>query len=191
MDPIKLQLWSVIGTWIAGIGTLSAVVTSLWLAYHQGKVRLNVVAGHSLLIYQGTQNTPEYCIVKVVNVGSKPAKIVSVGWEAGYLKNKVHMIQIFGTPEFDDVPKMLQEGEEANFGVPLRMPGNEEDWIISFPKHLNKDNKNRIKSLKAVVHTSVGQTFKVKAEKKLIEKLEESLKVNKLNQPNTSNNTNT
>lgn len=187
MDPINLQLWSVIGTWLASIGTVSAVITSLWLAYHQDRVKLRVVAGHRLIVSRGLQDTPEYCMVKVVNVGSKPAKVVSVGWEAGCFKNKINMIQVFGTPGFDDVPKMLQEGEEANFMVPFHLHGDEEDWIVSLPKKLIEGGKNRIKSLKAVVHTSVGQTFKVKVEKGLIKKLEQSLKAKKSSQPNAKN----
>lgn len=179
MDSETLQLWNVIGTWVASIGTVSAVITSLWLAYHQGKLKLNVFAGHRLLITQGLDEKPEYCLVKVVNTSSKPAKIVSIGWEAGRFKDKVHMLQVFGIPESDNVPKMLQEGEEASFFIPFNLQGNDEDWIVRFPKYLNEGGKNRIPSLKVTIHTSVGQTFKKKVEKNLIEKLEESFNANK------------
>ena len=59
-----------------------------------------------------------------------------MGWETGWFKNKKHIIQIFGTPGFDDVPKVLHEGQEANFMVPLRLNGGDEDWIVRFPKTL-------------------------------------------------------
>jgi len=186
MDPVTLQLWSVIGTWVASIGTVSAVITSLWMAYHQGRVKLDVVAGCRQLITQGSSDIPDYCMIKVVNIGNRPAKIVSVSWEAGRLNNKKHLIQMFGLRGFDDVPKMLQEGEEATFMIPFHLNGDKKDWLISFPQYLAEDDPKIISSLKVVVHTSVGQSFKVKAEQGLIDKLKESLEANKSSLQDTS-----
>lgn len=179
MDSQTLQLWNVIGTWIASIGTVSAVITSLWFAYYQGKVKLNVSAGHRLLITQGIEERLEYCVIRVVNTSSKPAKVISIGWEAGRFKDKVHMLQVVGTPGSDSVPKMLQEGEEATFLLPFNLEKNEDDWIVKFTKYLNEGGKNRIPSLKVIINTSVGQTFKQKVEKNLLEELEKSFNANK------------
>ena len=181
MNPNTLELWNVIGTWIASIGTVSAVITSLWLAYHQGRVKLNVVAGHRQLVTQGSKNIPDCCMINVVNTGTRPAKIVRVGWEAGRFKSKKYMIQMFGFPGFDDVPKTLQEGEETIFMVPFCANGDDKDWIVRFPQRLAEGNPKIINSLRAVVYTSVGQSFKVKVENGLIEKLQESLKANNAN----------
>jgi len=183
MDQNTIQIWGVIGTWIASVGTLSAVIVSLWLAYHQGKIKLKVTAGHRLLITPGSKSQPEYCAIKVVNTGDRPANITHVGWETGWFKNKKHIIQIFGTPGFDDVPKVLHEGKEANFMVPLRLNGSDEDWIVRFPKTLVADEGKigHIKRLKVVVGTSVGQMFRTRVEGNLVEKLLESYKANKAN----------
>lgn len=181
MDPIKLQLWNVIGTWIASIGTVSAVIVSLWLSYTKGKLNLQVQAGHRLVVTPGIENMPEYCSIRVVNAGDKPANITHVGWETGWFKNKGYFHQMFGTPGFDEVPKLIYEGQVANFMVPLRLDNDEEDWIVKFPKSLagEKGNIRRIKGVRLVVTTSVGQIFKVRPEKGLIEKLVDSYEANK------------
>jgi hypothetical protein len=177
MDNITLQVWSVIGTWVAGLGTLAAVVVSLWIALHQSRVKLEVGAGHRLLITPGSQEKPEYCLIRVVNVGLRPAKITHVGWEIGKGKNRKYMLQSFGFPESDSIPKTLQEGEEANFMIPLNYANANDDWIIRFPKYLAEENSSKsFSSLKVTVNTSVGQTFKRKVEENLIRKLEESYK---------------
>jgi len=183
MSETAIQLWGVIGTWVAGIGTVSAVIVSLWLAYHQGRARLIVNAGHRLIITQGSKVRPEYCVIKVVNRGNRPANITSIGWEAGRFKNKKHFVQALGTPGFDDVPKVLHEGEEANFMIPFRLNGDDKDWVVLFPKYLaDPEGKTRyIKQLRVVVATSVGQMFRVRPEKNLVKKLLESYEANKAN----------
>lgn len=189
MDSTTLQLWSVIGTWVAGIGTVGAVITSLWLARHQNTIKLKVSAGYRLLITPGTQETRDYCSIRVVNVSLRPAKVthvawqithVHVGWQVGKWRKKQYILQTFGSPGFDDVPKTLHEGEEANFMIPFVSSGGGEDWIASFPKDLvGEDSPKLIKTLKVTVHTSVGQSFKRKVEGNLIKKLEESYGANK------------
>jgi hypothetical protein len=180
MDPTKLQFWAVLGTWVASIGTVAAVITSLWFAFHQNRIKLKVSAGHRILITTASRETPDYCCINVVNVGLRPAKISNVSWQVGRGRKKKRFIQTFGYPGFDDIPKTLQEGEAANFMIPFVSSGGGKDWIIDFAKDLvGKDSSVLIKSLKVYVHTSVGQSFKSKAEKDLIEKLEDAYNANK------------
>lgn len=184
MDPVTLQLWSVIGTWVASIGTVGAVITSLWFALHQNTIKLKISAGHRILVTPGTKETPDYCSISVVNVGLRPAKVTHVSWECGRWRNKKYMLQTFGYPGFDDVPKTLHEGEEASFMIPFLRSGGGEDWVVRFPEYLVGDGSPRlIKTLKLTVHTSVGQRFKQKVEKNLVAKLLESYAANKGMQP--------
>ena len=174
MDSNTLQLWNVIGTWVASIGTVSAVITSLWLAYNQNRVKLKVITGHRQLVTQGSRNIPDYCVIRVVNTGSRPAKITNIGWTIGRFRKRKHLIQTFGFPESDNVPKMLHEGEEATFMVPFVSPDNQ-GWLTKFANDFGKDKPSALKTLKSVVHTSVGTTFKVRVEKGLIEKLHSAI----------------
>ena len=181
MDDIAIQLWGVIGTWVAGIGTVSAVILSLWFAYHQHTIKLDVKVGHRKMVSQGSDEHPEYCMIRVVNTGFRVANITSIGWECGWLKSKQHLIQIFGTLGSANVPKVINQGEEAVFLIPFHANENDNDWIISFPKALagDKGRISNIKRVKAVVVTSVGQIFKARVEKSLLEVLLNSYRINR------------
>ena len=178
MDSDSLQLWSVIGTWLASIGTVSAVVTSLWLANRQGKIHLGIVAGHRKLVTPGSKDISDLCMIRIVNKGTRPAKITGIGWECGRFKKKIHLIQMFGTPDSDSIPKTLQEGEEGAFLIHFHQDKSDKDWIVSLPKELTKHSERGINNLKVCVSTSVGQSFKVQAENGLKDELRESLKAN-------------
>lgn len=175
MSTYDFQLWTLIGTWVASIGTVSAVVASLYFSFNQNRIKFKVIVGHRKVVSGLTKDIPDYCIINVVNIGSKPAKIISVGWRAGYFKKKVSFIQIFKNPGYDDVPKTLEEGEDATFGVPFNLNNDDEDWIVSFPKAVTEKSKSNLNSLKLWVHTSHGQTFTVKPEKGLLEQLTKSI----------------
>ncbi|MDP5147249.1 hypothetical protein ORI98_12475 [Shewanella sp. ULN5] len=175
MTSDEIQFWTMIGTWVASFGTIAAVITSLFFAYNQNKVKLRITVGHRQIVSSGTEGTPDYCIIKVVNLSNKPAKIESIGWQAGFWRSKTSMIQLFGIPGFDDIPKVLTEGQDATFAVPFRLNGGKDDWIIRFPKSVTETSSLNIHSLKLWVHIAQGQTFIAKPEKGLIDQLKRSL----------------
>lgn len=179
MDP-TLQLWQVIGTWLTGVGTVGAVITSLWFSWHQNRVKLRVVVGHRVLATPGSSDWPEYCTIRVTNIGIRPAKIVNVSWHVGRRwtlrgrRNKRNFIQTFGHAMSANVPTILQEGEEAAFMVPLYSDSGD-GWLEGFARDTIADDPPKIlKSLRATVHTSVGQRFTTKPERNLLAKIRES-----------------
>ncbi len=175
MTSDEIQFWTMIGTWVASFGTVAAVITSLFFAYNQNKVKLRITVGHRQILSRSSEGSPDYCVIKVVNLGSKPAKIESIGWRAGFFRSKTSLIQLFGIPGFDDMPKVLAEGQDATFAVPFRLKGDSDDWIVRFPKSVTEHSSLNIHSLKLWVHIAQGQTFTVKPEKGLIEQLKKSL----------------
>ncbi len=46
----KVQLWMVVGTWVAGLATLLAVMTALYLAKNVEKVRLRIFVGIRMVV---------------------------------------------------------------------------------------------------------------------------------------------
>tara|TARA_Y100001937_G_C7064294_1_gene305268 strand:- start:419 stop:979 length:561 start_codon:yes stop_codon:yes gene_type:complete len=180
MEFQSLEIWSVIGTWVSSIGTVGAVITSLWFSYNNQRVKLSVTAGHRKMVERGVDSHPDYCYIKVVNLGDRMVRITNLGWRAGRFFRKREFLQLFSVPESDQVPKNLEHGEEATFLIPFRLRGDDDkDWIVSFPKGINTEKVDRLSSLRVIVTTSVGQTTMVKAEKGLIDKLQESYKSNK------------
>jgi len=180
MDPINLQFWGVVGTWVASIGTVGAVITALWFSIHQNTVKLSVFVGIRTLATPGQTDLPDYCSIQIVNIGLRPAKITVVTWSVRRWRTRKQIIQPFFSPQFDALPKTLAEGEQAMFMIPLSDIGNDKDWIVRFSKILVGDDDLRlIKSLKVGIHTSVGQNFYSKAEKGFIEAIVEAYKANK------------
>ena len=45
----KVQLWMVVGVWVAGLATFAAVVTSLYFARSAKKVRLKIFVIHNVI----------------------------------------------------------------------------------------------------------------------------------------------
>lgn len=176
MDESTYKLLNVAGSWLAGVGSLLAVITSLWLARRSGILRLGVKASHVQVVTPGMSEAPDYVQVRVVNKGLRPAKVTSVGWQIGLFK-KVHLIQMFGDVNSDSLPKMLNEGEEACLLVKLRDKSDDEDWGVRFArKVLLPHYKLNLKNMKVVVYTSVGQVFRNKIDKSLKKTLLEASK---------------
>ena len=176
MDESTYKLLELAGSWLAGVGTLAAVITSLWLARRSNIIKLGVRASHVSLITQGEKEAPDYVHINIVNKGQRPAKITGVGWRLGIFK-KIHLFQLFGDMNSDKLPKMLNEGEEANLFLKFHENFDDEDWIKIFPQKALLPNYNmKLKNMKVIVFTSVGQSFKKKIEKSLKNALIEASK---------------
>ena len=114
MDETILMLWGVIGTWVAGLSTVSAVVVSLWLALRQDKVRLRVVA-------EWAMRTPEFthCIhLEVHNIGVKKAEICSIQYRIKGCKLVGHQCDGFLSGS-DNISKEIAEGDSARYLIPF------------------------------------------------------------------------
>ncbi len=178
---MTLQELDVLGTWVAGLGTLLAVIVSLYLARTMGRIKLNVVIGERQIITPGLTEIPDVVTVFVTNCSQRPAKVTHISWKIGFWKKK-HFIQMFNVPGYETLPKMLNEGEEGHFVVPYKIHGNDEDWDESMAQHLLEGSslpQLYISTLRCVVSTSVGQQFKVKVEKNLRDRLLQNYKANK------------
>ncbi len=69
------------------MGTISAVVVSLYLARHDNNVKLEVSAGHRLRVTPGDKKPyPEYLVIKIVNIGHREAQVTNIGWKVGLFR---------------------------------------------------------------------------------------------------------
>src|SRR5215213_9868069 len=70
MSEEAARLWGVIGTWFSGIGSMLAVIVSLYLARRQDRVNLTVSAGIRQLVTPGERGAPpKFVAIRVVNRG--------------------------------------------------------------------------------------------------------------------------
>ncbi|WP_152057710.1 hypothetical protein [Aliarcobacter butzleri] len=164
METTTLEIIDVIGTWIAAIGTVGAVITSLWFSLNANRDKLKIKASAML---QGSIPKKEppllLCVITIVNIGNIQSKINVIGWEIGRGKKKKTFIQNTNGSIQDNTPKILQQGEEA---------------IITFEcndKWLNKMAKDlkgyKTKDLKVIVSTALN-SFKTKIDNSLVIELE-------------------
>jgi hypothetical protein len=84
------ETWKFINTfapWLSAVGTISAVITSLYLARKSRRIHLKVDAGLRTLVQQGSP-AKEYVAITVVNRGDRAATIQSIGWKIGFFRKR-------------------------------------------------------------------------------------------------------
>jgi hypothetical protein len=73
--------------WLSALGTVSAVILALYLARRDKNVRLEVSAGHRIVVTPGTEGPyPEYLMIRIVNIGHREAQITNIGWKVGLFR---------------------------------------------------------------------------------------------------------
>ena len=160
-----IQIATVVGTWLAAIGTVGAVVVALWLARRGQRVLLKAHVGVRHII--GEDTSQECLAFKVINLSDRPVTIESIGWRAGTGKNRVHAIQVVSQSQGDQMPKRIDHGEAALF---LTYFSEHPTWISEFSEKVIANHP--LGTLRALIHTSVGHTETVRPENGLLERLE-------------------
>ena len=171
---MTLQQLDVLGTWVAGIATLLAVIVSLTLARKASSLRLRIFAGERMIVTSGEEETVDCTMISVTNCCPHPATITHISWKSGWF-NSLYLVQLFNIPGYETLPKKLEQGGQASFIIPYNIrPEGEESWAASIAKSLLKNKKwpwFQIKTLKCVVSVSIGQEFKVSVEKGLKDRI--------------------
>lgn len=167
------ETWKFINTfapWLSAIGTLTAVIVSLYLSRSEKPIKLKVRAGHRIMIEQGQKGTrPEYLYISAINTGHRIATITNVGWKMGLWK-KQYAIQVVQKDLYSsNLPVKIDDGEEARWFISLDTKDN---WLERFARDfLSPHPRWNLYWLRVQIHTSVGKTFESPIEKSLKEKL--------------------
>ena len=165
----KVQLWMVVGTWFAGLATLAAVLTALYFARRGEKVRLKIYVGIRQLIRGDGSPGQDHVCFDVTNVGQRPVTITTVGWVVGKRKKRKYCVQPLLASRSQQCPVELTHGENAHLMISLTETPN---WASDFSAgFINDPSGQSLKTLKAQIFTSVGQTFEIKPESDLIDRL--------------------
>jgi hypothetical protein len=172
MDLLSQDTWRFINTfspWLAALGTIAAVLVSLHLARRDKKIRLEVSAGHRIIITSGVPAPyPEYLYIHIVNIGHREAQITNIGWKAGFLRKR-HAVQATVHEMSSPIPVRLKDGEEAQYFISLN---EERNWLKDFVQRMLQPYP-QLQSyfLKVQVFTSIGNKFEARIEKSLRDKL--------------------
>lgn len=157
------------GTWVAGIGTVAAVIVALRLARSASHVQLRT----DLNVYtQFTPGDPAWvdCIGYVVtNLGERPVIINAIGWVVDTGGGKEHATQFLHDGLGDMTPKRLEHGEVARFMFPL-VPLWAANFIDGFIT-----STEMLQTLRGTVSTTVGHTVEVKPAASVLKRLRAAL----------------
>ena len=164
----KIQLWLLIGTWVAGLATLLAVITSLCLARRAERVRLKIWVGIRILVPGTGAPGDEHVCFNVTNIGERPVAINLISWVIGRRKKRKYGIQTLSGPLTKQYPETIAHGQDAMFTVSLSETPN---WARHLLDTLDDPSGGSLGTLRAQIHTSVGQTFDVEPESALLDRL--------------------
>ena len=165
----KVQIGLLLGTWAAGLATLAAVCVSLYLARRGEKVRLRIFVGLRMTVLGDGSPPEEHVCFHVTNLGERPVSIQSVGWVVGKRKKRKYCIQPLSGRWTTQCPAEIKYGQDVTFMVSLsETPNWARDFSVGF---INDPSGQSLKTLRAQIFISVGQTFEVKPESGLIDRL--------------------
>lgn len=158
--------------WLSAVGTIAAVLATVYFAWRSHRIRLEVSAGHRLLVGPSTPKPfPELLAIKVVNTGYRNVNITNIGWKVGLFKKQYAVQKIDSNMTSSTLPVLLKEGEEVNYHIPIDHNNN---WLENFSKDMLKPYPRlNIHFVKVWVSTSVGTNFESNIEPSLKGKLVE------------------
>lgn len=169
-----IEIWGTVGTWLAGLGTFSAVVVSLYLASRNERVRLKALAGLRQVFSGDGSPSEENLIFAVTNLAERPVVIDGIGWRIGRGKNMRNALQTVAATWTNHYPIELAHAKRAEFAVSFSVNPT---WLEEFAHGFVQDiSRRNLKTLRAQIYTSVGQTVEIKPEPYLIERLKEAMR---------------
>ena len=172
MDRESWQFINTFAPWLSALGTLGAVVVSLWLAHRRMSIRLKVSAGHRITVGQGIKPYPEHLLISVVNDSVRKARLAGIGWKIGWIKKRYAVQNTDINLYSIRIPVDLDESEEAKFFIPLK---GEADWLNNFARDLlGQWPRLNCRSIKIQAWTSVGKTFESRIEAGLRQRILEA-----------------
>lgn len=157
--------------WLSALGTLTAVVVSLYLATMQNRLRVRVVAARTRLVAMGQRvgEGERVVTVEVTNLSRRPLKLISVYWRA--LWKKGFSVQLTGAHPLSATlaAKLEADGGDASFIFPenvYSLPDN-----TDFVRRLFGGSLASFRSrfVRVGVATTVGKRFEGKLDPELMQ----------------------
>lgn len=169
--------WTFINTfagWLSAIGTLLAVIVSLWLARRDARIRLRVTVGIRKIfferkVYEKPGEEPDFVVVAVTNIGRRVAIVTGLLWK-NQLFPRRYLFQMPGEAPFSaQLPAKLQDGEEADFVVPWSAFAAND--TADFRRLIPKPEILMAFFLRILIRTSTGEMFAARPEKEFRKRL--------------------
>lgn len=162
--PVSSEInWGSIADWVSGVGSLSAVVTALYLSIAAQRVKLHGLCGHRVVVERGQENK-DLISIFVTNSGSRSTVIKSIGLRFGLFRKRYGILNLQRDEYMDSMPRPLEDGEQAHWGIPL---DKDRKWIedICFKDFVK--TWLDVESMVLQVHTTNGGIHSFRPEKGL------------------------
>ena len=120
-DKATWQFINSFAPWLAALGTLLAVIVSLYFARRDKQIRISISAYIATLInnLNNSNKSNRYLCVEVTNIGHRTANITSINWKIGIF-HKRRLEQVLAiNPISSKLPIKLIDVDIANYYFPL------------------------------------------------------------------------
>jgi hypothetical protein len=163
LTEVIIPSLSAMGSWVAGLGALAAVFTSLWLAEQQKKINgENLTSVFDVFVF--LPDMTERLAVKVTSTGNKPSNLNSLSI---YSKDSDVALMVAQLDHNgNQLPMQLSYGQEAIYILPS-------NTVDSINDYVQKNCSGSYENLMLSVNTSIN-SFNIPFNEKVIEYLEVS-----------------
>ncbi len=169
------EQWIFINTfapWFSAIGTLLAVIVSLYISYSTRKIALEIY--YDIYTFGKGENKEgeKYFGINVTNTGYRTVFInntTCISFQIGLFK-KINIgigSKYIDSNRSSKFPCRLGENEEAHLFI--KMNNDDGNWFKNFKEKYLKNHS--LSTLKIIVYPNVGKSFKVKIGKNIKNKL--------------------
>jgi hypothetical protein len=141
--------WGSIADWASGIGSLSAVITALYLSRSAQRIKLHGLCGHRVVVEQGQKSQSLISII-VTNTGMRTTNIKSIGLRFGLFQKRYAILKLQKDKFMDPIPRPLGDGEQAHWGIPL---DEKQKWIDDLFKSSFVKSWIDVETMVVQVHT--------------------------------------
>lgn len=119
------QLWYFINSfapWLSAIGTIFAVIISLYLALRNDSVRLKVAFNISEILNEGEKlgTGEEYFWITVTNMGRRAATLNSIYFKCSPFKKEYGVMLPPHNSFSSRLPVTINDGQSANYAFPIK-----------------------------------------------------------------------
>lgn len=168
-DPYRL--WELVGVWLSAIGTLGAVIVSLWLASRASRPQLRILVDKRVLISQvqsgrhsvQLKDFPDVVYLEATNIGTPPIHIIGVSWSLRFpwcLRSLSRGALLQSPPDAENrssgLPARLEHAQTMQWSLPHQ-------YIVEniAEKVIGNSIWSRLwlSRLRLNIFTSVGTTF--------------------------------
>lgn len=154
-----IRKWNSFAPWLSGIGSLSAVVVTLWLLRREKFVRLLVETGYGTTFFGNPA-----VIVTVTNIGVRKATIKDIYIKAGAFRPVADVLlpdQLQSSPK---LPESLDDGEFTQISVEMEATAIQLKQLFRNASWWNGGMAQSIflRTVKLGIRTSTGKTFEAR-----------------------------